>query len=298
MRLLGFACVACILLLVAQAGAQPEPDTVRVGTIVEIYSSVNVSDARAAMQLWIAALVRGTGGRYAGISVVFETVEQAIESIRRGELEGVNLSSIDFLRAREQMALEPATVGMFADGQVMQEFVLLMRGGAGSGGLAHLQGKELLVNRLDWKVARLWLEVLLGRGGLPDSRNYFGEIFQVKGASKQVMQVFFGQADACIVTARGFATLAELNPQLERELTVVVRSPALLPYLHCMAPGLDEEMRRDFMNMAQSLHRDHSGRQMLTLFGLERTAPFKSEYLESLQELVAEYELLTGEKVK
>ena len=298
MRILSFVCIACILLLAVHVGAQPEPDTVRVGTIVEIYSGVNVSDARAAMQLWIAALVRGTEGRYTGISVVFESMEQAIEAIRRGELEGVNLSSIDFLRTRELMALEPATVGMFAGGQVMQEFVLLVRGGEGSGGLADLQGKELLVNRLDWKVARLWLEVLLHREGLPESRVHFGQIAQVEGASNQVLRVFFGQADACIVTARRLATLAELNPQLERELTVVVRSPALLPYLHCMVPGLGEERRRDFMNMAQSLHRDHSGRQMLTLFGLERTAPFRAEYLQSMEELVAEYEELTGEKVK
>jgi ABC-type phosphate/phosphonate transport system substrate-binding protein len=298
MRPLDFACVACILLLVARVGAQsePVPRNVRIGTIVEVYSGENISDVQAAMQLWINTLARKAGDRYKGMAVMFKTVEEALEVARRGELEAVNLSAIDFLQAGEQAALEPMMVGVFADGTTMQEFVLLVRNDGGIGKLADLQGKKLLVNRLDWQIARLWLEVLLCREGLPDSGVHLGKIASVEGASKQVLPVFFGQVDACIVTATGFATLAELNPQLGRELTVVARSPALLLYLGCLVPGLDEELCRDFMDMAQSLHRDSSGRQLLALFGLERTVPFKMEYLESLKELVAEYAWLTDRR--
>ena len=287
-----------LLFSVVVAGVQSgaEPRRVRVGTVTEIYPGVNAADARAAMQLWIDALLGKTGGRYVGVSVVFDSIEGPIQAVLKGELEVVNLSSVDFLRARPQVALEPMAVGMFADGEVKQEFLLVTRRNGGLQRLADLRGKRLLVNPLDWRVARLWLEVLLHQEGLLGSGVHLGEIVRAEGLSKQVLPVFFGQADACIVTARGLATLAELNPQLARQLAVLARSPAYLAYLTCLAPGLDEELHRDFMDMALNLHRDSAGRQMLTLFGLERTVSFKPEYLENLEELVAEYEQLVDRR--
>jgi ABC-type phosphate/phosphonate transport system substrate-binding protein len=293
---LRFACIACILLLAARTGAQPQ--NARAGVVIEIFSGVNIDDAQAAAQLWIDAMLRRTGGRYMATLVLFDTVEQVIEAVRRAEIEVVVLPAMDFLRIRDQVALEPRSVGTFADGTIMQEFVLLARRSEDVEKLADLRGKKLLANRLDWQTARLWLEVLLRREDLPDSGAHFGGIAQVNGAARQVLPVFFGQADACIVTARRFATLIELNPQLERELTVVARSPAFLLYMGCLVQGLGEDFFRDYIEIAQGLHRDISGRQLLTLFGLERTVPFKAEYLENLKELVAEYERLTGETEK
>jgi len=289
-----------LLLSVAGAGAQSgaEARVVHMGTVTNIYPGVNAADAGAAMQMWIEALVKKTGGRYVGVSVVFDSIEGAIRAVLKGELEGVNLSSVDFLRARRQMALQPMVVGMFADGEVQQEFLLLTRRDGRLQTLADLQGKKLLVNQLDWRVARLWLEVGLHQEGLPEGGAHFGEIALAERISSQVLPVFFGQADACIVTARGFATLTELNPQLARELGVLARSPAYLAYLTCLVPGLGEELYRDFMDMALNLHRNPDGRQMLHLFGLERTVSFKPEYLESLEELVAEYERLLDRREK
>jgi len=298
MKVFELTCIASLLLLAAWTGAQPGPTKARAGVVMEIFSGVNIDDARAAAQLWADEMLRRTGGRYMGALVVFDNVEQMIQAVRRTEVEVVILPAMDFLRVREQVSLEPRSVGIFSDSTTMQEFVLLVRRGEDVERLADLRGKKLLVNRLDWQMARLWLEVLLRREDLPDSGVHFGKIAQVEGASQQVLPVFFGQADACIVTARRFATLIELNPQLERELTVVARSPAYLLYLGCLVRGLGEEFGRDYVDIAQSLHRDRSGRQLVTLFGLERIVPFEAEYLKSLEELMAEYELLTGEKVK
>lgn len=299
MRLLAIAQVACVLLAI-RAGGQPAPENrlVRMGTMSETYARMNAGDAQVAMQLWIDTIVRKIGGQYTGVSVVFKDVAQAVEAVRKGELEVVNLPSVDFLQARAQVDLEPVAVGVFADGRAAQEFLLLTRRDTGAQTLADLRGGKLLVNRLDWRTARLWVDIRLNEAGQPNSRAHFGEIRQVDGTSKQVLPVFFGQADACIVTVRGLATLAELNPQLARQLMPLARSPEYLLYLVTLVPGLDEEVRRDFMDMALDLHRDPTGRQMLTLFGLERIRRFKAEDLDSLEELAAEYERLTGEKVE
>jgi ABC-type phosphate/phosphonate transport system substrate-binding protein len=300
MRIASLIPIACVVLSAMGASGQsvPEGRPVRLGMIAEIYAGVNAHDARVAMQLWIDALLRQTEGGYQGSSVVFPDVGQAIAAMRQGELEGLNLASVDYLWARNQIDLEPNSVGIFANGQILQAFVLLVRRDTGPPTLADLRGGKLRVNELDWQTARLWLEVVLKREGLPDSHTHFGEIRPVKGTSQQVLPVFFGQADACIVTVRGFATLTELNPQLAHALTPLARSPAYLLYLMCLAPGLDEALRQAFVDMGLGLHRDPTGRQMLTLFGLERVGRFRPEYLDSLEELVTEYERLTGEKVK
>lgn len=296
LRAVGLTGCAGLLLFAPRAGAQTltTPGVFRSATVLDVYSSLNISDARAAMDLWVDALTRDAGGRYRATSLLFETAEQAVAAARDGEIEGLSLSTTDYLLAREQVALEPAAVGMFAGGQVLEEFALLVRGDGDIGGLADLQGKKLLVNHLDWRVARLWLEVLLRREGMRGIDLHFGEVIPGKGPANQVLPVFFGQADACIVTARSLATQGELNPQLERELMVVARSPAFLLYLTCLVEGVDEELRRTFLDFCQKVHEDQAGRQILALFGVERIGLYRPEYLESVEQLMADYEALRG----
>ena len=166
-------------------------------------------------------------------------------------------------------------------------------GGRGLQELADLENRRLVLEvGGQGRIPGMWLETALLRAGLRPGAAFFAEVQEAKKASQTVLPVFFGQADAALVRQGAFETLAELNPQLEQELTPLAVSPRLLPGLICFPAGTDPEKKQAVREGALALHPYPRGRQILTLFRVDRVALFKPEFLEPVMTLIAEKEAL------
>ena len=118
---------------------------------------------------------------------------------------------------------------------------------------------------------------------------------QVKGANKAsqvLLPVFFGQADACVVTASAFAVMAELNPQIHSRLQVLKRSPELVLLLLCATDLAAPDARQSLMAEALSAEKNPSLRQALTIVQMKRFIPFKPEYFTGTEGLLRRHRQL------
>ncbi|MGB3111413.1 MAG: PhnD/SsuA/transferrin family substrate-binding protein, partial [Candidatus Omnitrophota bacterium] len=182
-------------------------------------------------------------------------------------------------------------------GEVEQKFILLVRKDKGIKRLSQLKGKKLLVEtggRGD--IGLLWLNTTLLKDRLPESGELFSNIKRATKASQAVLPVFFGQADACIVTRGSFRTAAELNPQLGGELDVLAESPPYLVSVACFREGYDEKYKKIIMDTSLKLHEDPKGKQILTLFRVDKIVLFDPTYFNSIKELINEYNELKGSR--
>lgn len=142
------------------------------------------------------------------------------------------------------------------------------------------------------KIPQIWLDTVLLRSGLPESRDLFGSIETVDKPAQALIPVFFGQADACLIPARTFQTMAELNPQLSEQLVVLLRSPGFCRGLMCVSQSIYEEYEFRFSDALSTFNTEPQGQQLLTVFRMDEIVSFEPRYLESTQELMAEYEAL------
>ena len=142
------------------------------------------------------------------------------------------------------------------------------------------------------RLPRFWLETLLLRKGWLDVTSYFGSIIEEEKPTRVVLPVYFGKADACIVTRHTFATLCELNPQLEKRLVPVATSPPLLRGILCFLPGCSKEVREALYQFLVDLdmRADPVTRQVSLLFRVEDMVPFKVSYLDTVLALVKEHD--------
>jgi len=83
------------------------------------------------------------------------------------------------------------------------------------------------------------------------------------------LPVFFGQADACLTSKRGFDTMCELNPQVARDLTTIASSPAMVVTFYIFHRNYHGLTRESFAKVYSDVRISAAGRQLATLFQFE-----------------------------
>jgi len=103
------------------------------------------------------------------------------------------------------------------------------------------------------------------------------------------LPVFFKQADAAVVERHAFKTMVELNPQLNEQLTVLAHSQPLVHSISCLWRNADKQVKKAIVDMSYKLRESANGRQVLTLFQIDRVVAFKPAHFEALVALVKEH---------
>ncbi|MCK7505553.1 MAG: PhnD/SsuA/transferrin family substrate-binding protein [Desulfobacterales bacterium] len=100
---------------------------------------------------------------------------------------------------------------------------------------------------------------------------------------------FFGQADAAVVSRRALDTVAELNPQISREIVEIGSSKPVVHSVSCFRKNIESNMRNALYKAAVGLDKDAYGRQVLMMFQLKRLGEYELKYLDYLSSLVTDH---------
>ena len=270
--------------------AESHPETLRIGYSLTTLLAVDPGDAEATTNLLVELLAEELGQVVSVETRVFPDLADIAEEARSGRLHIVSVLSQEYLELADRLRLEPAYVPV-RNGSVYEEILLLVRRDLAEAGLEGLAGKRVLVsvtrtNALPY----LWLDKILLSAQLPPAREFLGSIEEVSSASRAVLPVFFGQADACVTISSAFLTMRTLNPQIGDELVALRTSRPVLMSVLC----INERSQIAFLDTARveipGLAERPEGRQLLMLFGVERHVPFRAEYLEGIRALLREAE--------
>jgi ABC-type phosphate/phosphonate transport system substrate-binding protein len=269
---------------------------VKICSTPNMFSSVNVADIQIALQAWASALSQRMGLNYMLEVIMMGGLSEVAAAVLEGQVEVIGLTGLEYLEGKDQTPMRPAIVGVWGeDEQVGDEYVLLVRRDSGLERPIDLKGGRLIFDGSDQRrVATIWLDVLLLRGGLPESRHFLvTEV--VEKAPQAALPVFFGKADACIIRKQAWETMGELNPQMIRELKALAHSPRLLFRLMCFRRDSDPGLHQALLDATQKMHIEIEGQQMLAIFRIDRAVRFELAHLKGLQELVAEHARLRSE---
>lgn len=283
--------VLCLVVVILCTSCRARAEERRPRAILALDASTlegpKAEDVRVAFTLWMDEMLKDAGlvGRMQ--TVILQPDHPFVEAARRGEGDMFVLNSLRFLQIREKVALDPALVNVRAEG-VGDSLILLVRKGAAPGGIPALKGGALLLcNAGKGSIPKLWVDVLVAEAGLgPES--HWSSVRSVIQPIRSVLPVFFGKADACVVTAEAFAVMTELNPQLGRELEVLCRSERLLDTVSAWRRDfVDDELRRALETWAGRIDTLPTGRQILTLYRVRSIRLFEEGHLDGIRNLVA-----------
>ena len=244
-----------------RTGAPP----LRMAISEKVVYGVNLSDARAAMAVWSAELLKNIDssmGLAPDQSWVM-TSDQLVAAIRGGTVDLFCLTVQEYRRVVPYVD----TSRIITDDFGGEELLLVVREGSGIANLAGLRGRSLILQESPGtSLAEPWLTVSLWRDGLESPAQVLGRMTRNTKLSQVVLPLFFGQADACVVTRRSLNTMFELNPQLSRKLKVLLASPKMESAFFACRKGYPASLKKQLFDRLLSLRSSPTARQVLTLF--------------------------------
>lgn len=170
------------------------------------FIDVDVRDATAALKIYTDEIGRQLG--YSNRLVTYDNLETVIREIRHGRLDMVALpSSLDYMYIKDKVDIELA-IGGLRGGKKSVKYLLLTHKNQGYTKLGDLKDQKLTIPKGD-RMAQLFLNTSLLREKQGDMQGFFASIEEKTKPSQALLSVFFGQANACIITDVSFQSMVE-----------------------------------------------------------------------------------------
>lgn len=273
--------------------AQPVAPTkvFRLGFSSSTFSDVNENDARAAVKVWAHMLFKERGLPVEPEPRILTGPAAIAQALRGKEVDAIALPTHEYRQLGEEVDSR-LFIGGLNEGKITEEYVLLVHQASDVRRIEELRGRNLVC----WQNSRMslgsvWLDTVLLKDGFPRAAE-FCRITQSSKLAKAVLPVFFRQAEACLVTRRGFKTMCEMNPQVNQRLRVLLTSPELVPSGFCFRRGYDDPLRETIIAELAKIRLTPAGAQVLTLFQSGSLEAHPVSCLESAFALLALHERL------
>jgi len=269
----------------------------RFGYSFEDLANVDPTDARIAIEIWQRKLNDLLGDYDLGPENYFyENTPSLLNALKTGKIDAAGITCVDYIRSREELPVVPILVPTREE-DILETYILLVYCSSELTDLSGLESRNLIIEKGErGRIALLWLDTLLLKRGLPESRDFLRSVRKADKVSLAALPVFFRQADACIVTLDSWNTLCELNPQLKKQLRILEQSPGYLGAVTVMRKDFPLQSRERFVKNVLAMQTKPECKQILTLFRFDGLAKFKQSHLKTIEALVKEYDALKSKR--
>jgi phosphonate transport system substrate-binding protein len=268
----GVLCLATLGLRPSASAAAASVDEssptapVRFAFSKRMFSEVNENDAQAAMKAWGQALSSERKIPFDPTVRILTGTEAIAAAVRDQIIDVITLPTDEYWEVSTLVPLGSIVFGTNGN-QITEQYVLLVRGDSEIQRLADLRGRSLVVFQNTRTIlAPTWLEIELLQHQLGRAAPFWGRVTESTKLLRVILPVFFRQADACLVSLRGFETMVELNPQIGRQLKILAKSEPVIPALLCFRGDYPAAYREKIIKEAARVNETPAGRQTLALF--------------------------------
>jgi phosphonate transport system substrate-binding protein len=236
--------------------------------------------------------------------------DDLVAEFMRGEVNSAFFGSFTYAHAQATVGVEPVARPETA-GNSWYRGLILARKDSGIESWEDLKGKRFAMIR-DTTAGDIFPRVYLKRHGVDDHDEFFGEIVYAGSHDTSVRKVLSGEVDAGAAKDLVYARLAEQNPRIPAELTVlaeslpvpenalVIRADVHIACVSCHEKNrvdtgkegenglhdvaLAAKLRRELLG----LHETGEGREVLETFGADRFVETSDADYKNLYDMITE----------
>ncbi len=287
-----------VLLLVTvclHTGPAHSTERLNIGFSRLIVGEVNENDALAVIKLWATELIVSENIAVHVHPKIYGDFQEIQNALEQNQADFICITSAEYFDL--QHLLDPKTcIFSVNGGHMSEEYLLITRKNSPIAELKDLKDRSLIFTKnARTALSVIWLDVVLGRVGLPAAEQFFNRMVPVDKVSAALLPIFFGREDACLVTRNGFDIVAELNPQISRQLKILTASRKYIPDFLIFRKGYQSKIKDIILNQIQTWNETPAGHQILTIFHTDALIPKPFEILGPTMALIEEHRHFLGD---
>ncbi len=274
------------------AEKEPEKEYFRFGFSVTLFPGIDKNDAKIATDFWLGTILSKMPSKPIPQSTLFDSIDELAEAVRKHQLDGCYLASIDYVMIKDKVDLIPILTSSM-EKKITDQYALLVRKDGNIKDISQIKGKELIIDvggKGDF--GYVWLDTLLMKRGLPEVGRYCSSIREVTRVYDAVLPLVLNDAEVCMASLDAFGNLVELYPRIGDLIEQLAVSPEFLRTLVCIRSDYNPDNTRILIETACSLHEGAIGKQVLMLFKRDKLVQFEPASIMGMINLVNEYRKL------
>lgn len=286
MRALVLLLLSCLAALCCRPVGADSLSLYRIGFYLPVMRDANPTDVKLSMGLWAADI----GNRY-GFDVrvsTYETMQEMRRVADAGLLDSVNTSAIELARM-----FPPGTKlrgGVPYSKGVQQGLVMVTRKQAALHKFSDLRGKRVVYVGVD-NLSEVFLEVQCLRDSHKSCASML-KLIKEKRDLSAIHKVFFGQADAALISNAVLSIAKELNPQLEQDLSVMMQFNVQSLNVGMLMPHIDAARQSKLIHASVDCVSTPRGKQFMALLQSDAVVEVDERMLTPYWDLLDDYQRL------
>ncbi|WP_020587179.1 PhnD/SsuA/transferrin family substrate-binding protein [Desulfobacter curvatus] len=231
-----------------QAGMAQSNERLNIGFSRSIIGAVNENDAMAVIKVWATELMVSANLLVNVQPQIYGDVREMETALKENRTDFLCFTIMEFVDLQHLLYQEKFIFPVL--GQSMtEEYLLIARNNSSIAQIKDLKGCSLIYPKNPRTVLSvIWLDVTLARAGLSAAAYFFSRMVPVGKVNEALLPVFFGKEDACLVTRKSFDIMAELNPQISRQLKIVGTSQRYIPNFLAFRKNYQSKIREIILN--------------------------------------------------
>jgi len=267
--------------------------------VEDAFVDIARKDAEASFKIWTNMY---SNHIYDETNIKVNTSFEILEDVSRlgtlldqKRVDLVNLPSYMYKMLGLNKNFEPIWSGARGSSK-FDEYVIIINNVNKITQLEELKSKSIILMKEDiFNLSHIWLKVLLHENNLDKKENFFGSISEEQDELIVIYKVFFGEADAAIVTKNRLELANELNPQISKKIVPIIVSEPMLLTISLLNKTIDPLLKKTLLNIVENFRLNSRSGQILDLFKIAKIDRIYETDLESVNNLLERYSKVNPE---
>ncbi|QSZ40994.1 PhnD/SsuA/transferrin family substrate-binding protein [Sulfurimonas aquatica] len=247
-------------------------------------------DTMIVMDIWIQEIMKTT--KHSATFFFYDSSTEMAKDFEERKLDLVITTGVEFVKSFEKSNLVKAFTGGSKEKHAEDIIVVLPA----------KKSLQELYSKKDPKVALQESEeiamIYIEKNFFEKNKEAKIEYIKTRKRNAAILKLFFGKADAAVVTKKTFDFAKELNPQIGKKLKIAKLSTISARTFGFFHKDFNPEMAEEIRSFALAIGKSARGQQILTVFQTDKVVETTVKDLEPIGNIYKEYIALKKENNK
>lgn len=156
---------------------------------------------------------------------------------------------------------------------------------------SQLDGKKIVLKKNNY-LGKIFLEDLYLKKNKTDSKKFMSKINYIE-TNTELLKVYFGTYDACIVDSYNYDIMYKLNPSIEKNLEILEISPKIFSNLLVLLNNRNNEYElKEYQNKLNKVLKELKESDLFNLMKVSDVNSFSIEEIRELKDFYNEFKVL------